>query len=128
MAKHNVLIIDDRDEAREFMSRLLTEAGFEVFEQGSPIGATRVIIRHGIRVVVIDVNMPAMRGDKLAQLFRENPRFQNLGLVLVSGEQEEELQRIGQEVGADAVVTKASMTTALAAEVQRIAARNSNAP
>jgi CheY-like chemotaxis protein len=121
--KRKVLIIDDREEAREYMSRLLKDAGYEVFEQGSPIGATRVIIRMGIRVVVIDVNMPAMRGDKLAQLFRENPRFEDLGLVLVSGEPEDELRRIGKEVRADAVVSKAALSDALVSEVTRLADR-----
>lgn len=122
-SSRRVLVIDDSDLARSAMAKLLRDARFEVFEQGTPIGATRLVLREGISVVVIDVNMPAMRGDKLAALFRENPRFERIGLVLISSEPEHELRRLGKEAGADAVVQKSAMTAELVPVVQRLSAR-----
>jgi len=119
-----VLVIDDYDAAREYMTRLLTAAGFVVFSQSSPIGATRMIVRERINVVVIDLHMPAIRGDKLVALFRQNPRFKNLGLVLVSGVAESELETLGRAVSADAIVPKRSLDSSLVTEVSKLASRS----
>lgn len=111
----SVLVIDDSDIARTKMVELLTAAGMKVVSRASPIGATRVILTSDINVVVIDLLMPGMRGDRLAALFRGNPRLASLGVVLVSGESESELNRLRVEVGADAVVSKSNLRQLAAA-------------
>jgi len=115
-----ILIIDDSDIAREAMRRPLEAAGLEVYDLPSPIGATRLILRKGIRVVIIDINMPTMRGDRLAALFRENPRFDDLRVILVSGEDQDLLQQLASQVGADAVVPKSANYADLVETVVRL--------
>lgn len=102
----NVLIIDDSEMALRIMSRVLVARSHNVFTLPSPIGATRSVIRHQIDVVVIDVNLPSMRGDRLASLFRTNDRMDRVGVVLVSGMSREELGRLASAAGADVVVPK----------------------
>jgi PleD family two-component response regulator len=104
-----VLVIDDSEIARAQMVDVLTEAGMKVVDLPSPIGATRTILEHEVTVVVLDLFMPTMRGDRLAALFRGNPRLKNLGVVLVSGANEAELRRLSNEVDADAIVSKARL-------------------
>jgi PleD family two-component response regulator len=104
-----VLVIDDSDVARAEMIRVLEQAGFRVMGLASPIGATRAILENGVRVVVIDIMMPGMRGDRLAALFRGNPRLRDLGVVLVSGASAAELLSLSVESGANAVVSKANL-------------------
>jgi CheY-like chemotaxis protein len=118
-----VLVIDDQDVARDYMTRLLEDAGYNVASQSSPLGVTRQVIREGITVVIIDVEMPALRGDKLVRLFRQNRRLANLGLVLVSSKDQEELAALGRAAGADAVVTKKNLDRALVAEVKKLFGR-----
>lgn len=118
-----MLVIDDNEVARELMTRLLSDAGHLVHSQSTPIGATRTIVRERVAVVVVDVEMPALRGDKLVALFRKNPRFARLGLILVSSAPERELVEIGQAVGADAVVPKLHLETGLVPVVQRLVQR-----
>ena len=79
-ASATVLVVDDSDLARSEMMRLLVEDGLVVVGLASPIGATRAILANAVSVVVIDVLMPGMRGDRLAALFRGNPRLRELGL------------------------------------------------
>ena len=107
----------------KLMTRLLTDAGHRVHSQSTPIGATRTIVREKVSVVVVDVEMPALRGDKLVALFRKNPRFSRLGLVLVSSAPEAELVEIGRAVGADAVVPKIHLESGLVRTVERLATR-----
>jgi CheY-like chemotaxis protein len=122
----SVLVIDDHDVAREIMTRLLTSAGHRVHAQSTPIGATRTIVRENISVVVVDVEMPALRGDKLVALFRSNPRFAKLGLILVSSAPEIELVQLGRDVGADAVVPKIHLEANLVRTVERFLERSPN--
>jgi two-component system, chemotaxis family, sensor kinase CheA len=104
-----VLVIDDSEIALAQMSRLLQSAGMRVVDLASPIGATRAITTHSVDVVVIDFLMPGMRGDRLAALFRGNPRFKKLGVVIVSGESSPDFERLSKEAGADAIVKKAEL-------------------
>lgn len=114
-----VLVIDDSDVARRAMAELLTQNGMKVVTLSSPIGATREVMRNNVDVVVIDLMMPGLRGDRLAALFRENGRLAKLGLVLVSGGSDEELSQLSLERSVDAVVSK-SRIHELPAAVQRV--------
>jgi two-component system OmpR family response regulator len=102
----NVLIIDDSDVARELMADSLHRHGHRVVSMPSPIGVTRTIQREAIDVVVIDVNLPTIHGDRLAMLFRKQNRMDRVGLVLVSAIDASTLERLGKDSEADAVVTK----------------------
>jgi CheY-like chemotaxis protein len=109
-----VLVIDDDELARAFLSDVLRSAGFVVTESESTIGVTNRIVREDIHVVVLDVMMPTIRGDRLATLLRKNPALSGLGVVLVSSHPPEELTQIASEVGAEAVVGKHEVRARLA--------------
>jgi DNA-binding NarL/FixJ family response regulator len=94
-----------------------------VHELPSPIGATRELIRKDIGFVVIDIEMPALRGDKLAALFRSNPRFKRVVLILVSSLPESELTALAEEAGADAAIPKSRLPGELVETLRRLAAQ-----
>src|SRR5215471_16916261 len=113
-----VLVVDDDATARERLSSELTQAGFEALSLPSPIGVTRFVQEQNIDVVIIDVLMPSLRGDRLAKLLRGNPKFAKLVVVLVSGESDLELQQLSSAVGADAVISKGGIRGNLAGTVK----------
>lgn len=113
-----VLLIDDDDIAREYLASLLRDAGHEVFELPSPIGATRTILSEGIEAVVLDVFMPDMDGDKSAKMLRENSRLATLAIILVSSSEPRKLQEIADRVKADGVVCKADARGSLVSTVR----------
>jgi CheY-like chemotaxis protein len=115
----HVLVIDDDEIAREYMCDVLRKAGFVVDDMPSSIGVTNRVVRDHFHVVVIDVMMPAIRGDKLATLLRRNPQLRTLGVVMVSGAPREELEEIGAEIDPDRVVNKADARTKLVDAVLR---------
>jgi CheY-like chemotaxis protein len=119
-----VLVIDDSDIARAQMANLLVKAGMKVITLPSPIGATRTIFENNVNVAVIDLLMPGMPGDRLAALFRGNPRLKHLAVVLVSGQRGEELARASREAGADEVVSKLHLEDLAAAVFRACLTRN----
>ena len=116
-----VLVIDDDDIARMAMVDLLESAGLQVSDLPSPIGATQKLLQEQIDVVVLDVMMPSLRGDKLATLLRKNPRLQHLGVILVTGALPDELQEVAGQVEAHAVIEKARIDETLVDAVNRAA-------
>ena len=116
-----VLVIDDDDIARMAMVDLLAAAGHLVSDLPSPIGATQKLLQDQIDVVVLDVMMPSLRGDKLATLLRKNPRLQHLGVILVTGALPDELHEVAGLVEAQAVIEKAKIDEALVEAVNRAA-------
>ncbi|HET9959069.1 MAG TPA: response regulator [Polyangiaceae bacterium] len=123
MPTTRVLLIDDDDIAREFLASLLRDGGYEVVELASPIGATRTILSECIDVVLLDIFMPNMDGDKSAKMLRENTRLAGLGIVLVSSCEASELGEIAARVRADAVVHKGHARQQLIPTVHRVASR-----
>jgi len=118
MPKLRVLVVDDDDMVRTHLASILSTAQHIVHSLPSAIGVTRAVVTHRIDVVAIDVSMPTLSGDKLAQLLRQNPRCKDLGVVLISGRPMEELENIAREVAADAVVTKDKARTDLVRAVE----------
>ncbi|HMI83154.1 MAG TPA: response regulator [Polyangiaceae bacterium] len=115
-----VLLIDDDEIAREFLASLLRDGGHQVFELPSPIGATRSILNNAIEVVILDVFMPQMDGDKSAKMLRENPRLAGLIIVLISSCEPTQLEEIARRVRADAVVSKAEARLKLVPTVNQL--------
>ena len=118
-----VLVIDDDDIAREVLCSTLQAAGHETFELQSSIGATRCIYEQRVDAIVIDVMMPTMNGDKLARVFRNNARGDQLGIVLVSSRSRADLESLTALAQADEIVSKADLRRGLVAAVERAVAR-----
>ena len=118
-----VLVVDDDDVAREALVAILRSGGHDALDLPSPIGVSRSIQEQGVQVVVIDIFLPGMKGDRLAKVLRGNPRFERVGVVLVSGDSAVDLQRLAAEVGADAVTGKAHARATLCRTVELAARR-----
>jgi len=115
-----VLVIDDNDVDREAMSECLREVGLTVHGLPSPIGASRKARELNVAVVIIDQNLPAMDGSRLAALFRGNPQMRNIRLVLVSGNDASVMAEIMKTAQADAFVSKRDMQRDLARTVLKL--------
>jgi len=115
-----VLVIDDNDVDREAISECLRAVGLTVHGLPSPIGASRKARELNVTVVIIDQNLPAMDGSRLAALFRGNPQMRNIRLVLVSGNDASVMAEIMKHAQADAFVSKRDIQRDLAKTVLKL--------
>src|SRR5262245_45255038 len=120
MKSNTVLVIDDSDIDRQVMVDLVARAGYDVHDLPTAIGATRAAREFGARVVVIDQNLPALNGAKLAQLFRSNPSMRDIKLILISSNDEATMSDLVREARADAFVSKDRMHTDLVPTIRRL--------
>src|SRR5690606_14224297 len=62
MPKGHILIIDDEEQLRKLLSRLLTLEGYTLYEAGSIRAAARLLEKEAVHVVLSDVKLPDGNG------------------------------------------------------------------
>lgn len=90
-----VLVVDDAGVVRRLAYRLLSEAGYRVFEAGSAVEAIEVVnlARGRLNTVLLDVIMPEVNGVDLARMLRE--RIPDAEIIFMSAYPAEVLAREG---------------------------------
>ncbi len=68
--RETILVVDDEDDIRVVVRRMLEAKGYVVLDARDPHHALRIAGREPIDLLLTDVVMPLMRGTELAQRFR----------------------------------------------------------
>jgi len=104
-----VLIVDDDEQHLRMTERLLRSAGYDVVTRTGVLGTSFVVTSERPDVVLVDLNMPMVNGDRLVPLMtrgRFEPPYISPYVVLHSGVEANELERRARECGADACIPK----------------------
>jgi DNA-binding NtrC family response regulator len=125
-----ILIIDDSPIYLQFLGGVLAAAGHEVREAGSGSVGLALIAAYPAEVVISDIIMPDMDGiEVLLEVRKRSPRTR---LILISGGgrhvQAGDVLRVGNSLGAWAVLSKPLTPEALLAAVNSALAPGSPAP
>jgi DNA-binding response OmpR family regulator len=104
MKKPLILVVDDCAVELEVTRLYLINAGFEVITRSRPIGTTAEILRMKPDLVLLDVLMPGLTGDKITKLIKESGLATKI--VLHSGKENNELRELSKECGADGYIKK----------------------
>ncbi|MDX2052439.1 MAG: response regulator [Polyangiaceae bacterium] len=103
IARGRVLVVDDDENHLYMVRELLTLEGYEVKTYGSPFGATRAVNEFMPDVVLVDINMPGLSGDRLAPLLIKETIAR---VVLYSSNDEDSLRLAVEQTGAAGYVCK----------------------
>ncbi|MGH9423129.1 MAG: response regulator [Thermoanaerobaculia bacterium] len=115
-SKPIILVVDDDAPILALMRALLREFGFEAVTAESGAAALEAARSRRPSVVVMDRNMPGMTGDEVIRALRSEPGFENLPILILSGQpvSKEELSGLG----ADGAVLKPFDVTDLVAQLR----------
>jgi CheY-like chemotaxis protein len=123
-----VLVVDDSEIALELMRASLAKSGHEVFTSSTAVGVSVILHRERIEVVVLDVELASFRGDRLADVFRKQPRLDKVGIVLISGQPREQVEAIAAGCAADAFLSKAEVELLPRVVLRAFNSRNESSP
>ena len=104
MEKPLILVVDDSGVTLKIIRLFLKDAGFEVLTRSRPIGTTAEILRMKPDLVLLDVLMPGLTGDKLTKIIRQSDK--ETKIVLFSAKENNELRELSRECGADGYIKK----------------------
>lgn len=108
-ARKRILLIDDDDRLLTTTATLLELEGYEVVTHKTAFGATTKIVDTRPDLVLLDVNMPGLSGEGLADVIRENKHVAHVRIAFLSSNDEEDLRRSAIEHRVDGYICKGDM-------------------
>ena len=103
MASEHILVVEDEPVARAQLVCHFEDAGFHVTALHSGESLVDQVVGSDVTLVLLDIKMP---GDDGLTLTRELRSRSDVGIILVTGQQERVDRIVGLESGADDYVTK----------------------
>lgn len=122
-----VLVVDDSEIIREATRTVLEEEGFEVIGLDSPTGFSRTLVQEKPDLVLMDVSMPTLNGDKLVEIALRSG-LHHCPIVLFSDRPDVELARLVEECGATGYIRKSLDLTLLSLKLRRFLPPRSTMP
>ena len=101
-----VLVVDDNHDAGEVLAMLLESMGFEARAVDSGPAALAALPDYQPNVILMDIGMPGMSGYDVARHIREQPQYDHIKLVALTGWGQEKDRRLSRESGFDHHLTK----------------------
>jgi len=102
-----IVVIDDDPVVLAMVSDYLREAGFSVSVAECGVYSNHLIYgRQKPDLILLDVMMPMMSGDKKVQALKRRKQSRHIPVVLMSSKEELELQHLTKQTGADGYLRK----------------------
>ena len=79
-----VLIVDDEDDIRRLLKRLLSDKGFRIIEADRGLLALRLVKEHMPDLIVLDAMLPEVHGFDIARRIKGSEKYGHIPIVMVS--------------------------------------------
>lgn len=115
---HRLLIVDDEDMMRSIARYALTSEGFDCAEAPDGRAALEMARTNAYDLILLDVELPHVRGDDVLRRLREEPPSPNLKIIMTSGRVSAEDMSNMLNAGADDFIGKPFSVMQLLARVK----------
>ena len=103
---HSILAVDDSISMRQMVSFTLKNAGYEVVEAVDGEDAFDKAREREFDLVLTDQNMPRLDGIGLTRRLREQPKFKNTPILILTTESSDQMKQAGRAAGATGWLVK----------------------
>jgi len=98
-----ILIVDDSDDTREMMTKLLELESFTVVTAEDGRAGLDIAEAEHPDIIITDINMPNLNGIEMIKILRKQPRFSTVPIMAITA--------YGNGVAAEAVAAGANHAT-----------------
>ena len=123
-AAATVLLVEDTEDNRQMMHRLLEMSGFNVVEATNGKEAVEVAFKVHPQIILMDLSLPIIDGLAATRQIRNQPELNKVPIVAVSAHDTADFHSEALNAGCDAYVTKPINYTELEDLVHRLLAAN----
>lgn len=109
MRTKKILIIDDDDRHLLTARELLEEEGYMVETHNLGFGTTNLIKQLKPDLVLLDINMPGLSGDRLAAVIKSQEATNNIPIIFFSSNDEDSLRRSVREARVSGYICKGNI-------------------
>jgi len=124
MQNPHILIVEDEAVTRNTLRSIFEAEGYVVTEANDGAEMHKAMLENKINLVVMDINLPGKNGLLLARELRE---INNIGLIFLTGRDNEVDKILGLEIGADDYITKPFNPRELTIRARNLLTRVNNA-
>lgn len=98
--KTSVLLVDDSITIRKYIGDILKKMNFDVHIKNNGEEALEYINSNmkNFDLIITDIEMPKMNGDELVKQIRENKKFKNIPILVISAHAERHLALMEEEM------------------------------
>ncbi len=116
-----ILVVDDSPTIVKFVSFSLRNSGFDVVTASDGMDAIEKMshLSGDVSLVITDLNMPNLDGYGLIGTLRQNERYRETPIIILSSEDGDEDRKRGLTVGANSYLVKPFKSAVLLDEVGR---------
>jgi DNA-binding response OmpR family regulator len=79
-----ILVVDDEDEIRKLLNRLLTQKGYRVLEADRGLLALRLVKEHVPDLIILDAMLPELHGFDIAKRIKGSAKYGHIPIIMVS--------------------------------------------
>ncbi|KQT02879.1 two-component system response regulator [Rhizobium sp. Leaf391] len=119
----HVVVVDDHSDIRELVRQYLEQQGYRVSAAESGAALRRIIERHPIDLILLDVMMPGEDGLSVCRHIRATT---NVPIIFLTAMAEDTDRIIGLELGADDYLVKPFNFRELLARIRAVLRRSGN--
>ena len=119
MAKR-VLLVDDEPNIVLLIEARLRANGYDVVSAVDGLMALEMVKKEKPDLIILDLMLPKMDGYKVCGLLKKDLRYSKIPILLFTARAQEADVRLGQEVGADAYLTKPFEPKTLLSKIQEL--------
>jgi len=101
-----VLLVEDTEDNRFMMRRLLEMSGYQVIEATNGLEAVRVAERESPQIILMDLSLPLVDGLAATRRIRQLTALQNVPIIAVSAHDSADFHAEALAAGCDAYITK----------------------
>lgn len=103
--KQRILVVEDNDDLRNYLSHTLSDQ-YKVQTSSNGKEALTIIKEYNPELIISDIMMPEMGGDKLCTLLKNDIETSHIPIILLTALNEEQNILDGLRIGADEYVVK----------------------
>jgi len=118
-----VLLIEDNEDARSMLSKVLALSGHQVLEAANGIDGIALAERERPAIAIVDIGMAGMDGYEVARRLRANPHTADIGLVALTGYSQPADRQQALDAGFDEHMVKPAALEELLQAITRHASR-----
>lgn len=101
-----VLLVEDTEDNRFMMRRLLEMSGYHVIEAMNGEEAVKLARSESPRLILMDLSLPVIDGLAATRLIRQLPELETTPIIAVSAHDTSDFQSEAMDAGCNSYVTK----------------------
>lgn len=115
-----ILITEDSPTVLNIMKEILESEGYNVVMAVDGQEALEKARKETPDLIVLDLMLPKIDGYRVCRMLKFDEKYKNIPIIMFTSRAQDSDKKLGQEVGADAYITKPMEPDAFLAQVKKL--------